>query len=66
MEPGSYLAKGTSITTFAEGLENAAQLPNLTSGLMERGYSEEEIRGILGMNFVRFMETESQWIMNRQ
>lgn len=59
MEPGSYLAKGTSITTFAEGLENAALLPNLTIGLMDRGYSEEEIRGILGMNFVRFLETES-------
>jgi membrane dipeptidase len=59
MEPGSYLAKGTSITTFAQGLENAAQLPNLTIGLMDRGYSEDEIRGILGMNFIRFLETAS-------
>jgi len=59
MEPGSYLAKGTSITTFAKGLENAAELPNLTIGLMDRGYSEAEIRGFLGMNFVRFLESES-------
>ena len=56
MDPNSYLAKSTSITTFAKGLENATELPNLTIGLMERGYSEEEIRGILGMNFLRFLE----------
>lgn len=56
MDPNSYLAKGTSITTFAKGLEKATELPNLTIGLMERGYSEEEIRGILGLNFIRFLE----------
>ena len=56
MDPNSYLAKGTSITAFAKGLENATELQNLTIGLMERGYSEEEVRGILGLNFLRFLK----------
>lgn len=55
MDPNSYLATGISITAFAEGLENATELPNLTIGLAERGYSEQEIRGILGLNFLRFL-----------
>ncbi|MBW1698422.1 MAG: dipeptidase [Deltaproteobacteria bacterium] len=56
MDPGGYLARGASITSFAKGLENAARLPNLTVGLMARGYSEKDIRGILGTNFIRFVE----------
>ena len=38
---------------FAEGLESISKLPNLTKGLAKRGYSEEEIRKILGANFLR-------------
>ena len=58
VDPESYLAKGTSITTFASGLENAAQLPNLTIGLMARGYKEKAIRRILGLNFLEFLEKD--------
>jgi membrane dipeptidase len=35
------------------GLEDVSKLPALTAGLMERGYSESDIRSILGLNFRR-------------
>lgn len=34
-------------------LYDASQYPELTKALVERGYTEEEIRKILGLNFVR-------------
>jgi membrane dipeptidase len=39
-----------------EGLACAAELPNLTYGLMRRGYGDEAIRLILGGNFLRLYE----------
>jgi len=41
---------------FPEGLESAADLPNLTSKLVERGFTEDEIRGIMGENLLRVFE----------
>jgi len=38
---------------YAEGLSSAADLPQITRGLLERGYSEENIRKIMGENFLR-------------
>ncbi|HKD17533.1 MAG TPA: dipeptidase [Thermoanaerobaculia bacterium] len=38
------------------GLEDVAKLPRLTEELLRRGHSEEEVRGILGENFLRFWE----------
>ena len=35
------------------GLEDVSRLPNLTKGLLERGYSPETIARILGGNFMR-------------
>ncbi len=35
------------------GLEDVGKLPALTEGLLERGYTEKEIRSILGENFRR-------------
>ncbi len=35
------------------GLEDATRLPGITVGLVERGYSESEVRRILGGNFLR-------------
>ena len=32
-----------------------SKLPNLTQGLLDRGYSPEQIRGILGGNLLRVM-----------
>jgi len=35
------------------GLEDASKMPSLTAGLLQRGYSPERIRKILGGNFLR-------------
>jgi membrane dipeptidase len=35
------------------GLEDVTHLPKLTAGLMERGYGEEDVKKILGGNFMR-------------
>jgi membrane dipeptidase len=37
---------------FPVGLDGVAQLPNLTRGLVARGYDDAAIRGILGENYV--------------
>ncbi len=39
------------------GLEDATRLPDLTDGLVRRGYTDEQIRGILGGNHMRLLET---------
>jgi membrane dipeptidase len=36
-----------------EGIDSAADLPKITQGLMNRGYSEKDIRKILGGNLLR-------------
>ncbi|MBU2510839.1 dipeptidase [bacterium] len=38
---------------YPEGLEMPEKLVNLTIGLYKRGYSEDEIKGILGLNIIR-------------
>ena len=38
---------------YAQGVEEVNKLPNFTRGLVSRGYSDEEIRGILGENYLR-------------
>jgi membrane dipeptidase len=38
---------------YPVGLEDVTKLPNFTRGLLARGYSDADIRGILGGNFVR-------------
>ncbi|NUQ81477.1 MAG: membrane dipeptidase [Bacteroidetes bacterium] len=43
--------------TLPAGLETAATYPNLVAELMRRGYSETDIRKILGENFLRVWET---------
>ncbi len=50
---GGILEGGSPLVVFAKGLENVTELPNLTKGLVSRGYSDEDIRKILGGNFVR-------------
>lgn len=42
-------------TSPLSGLENISVLPNLTAALVQRGYSEAAIRGILGENFLRVL-----------
>jgi len=38
---------------YPEGLQNASQMLGLTRGLVSRGFSDREIEGILGANFLR-------------
>jgi membrane dipeptidase len=44
------------ITDPPEGLEDVSKLPKITEELLRRGHSEEEVRGVLGENFLRFWE----------
>jgi len=41
---------------YPEGIEMPEKLGNLTVGLHKRGYSKEEIQGILGLNLIRVFE----------
>ena len=45
---------GISITPA--GLENTGLLPNITQELVRRGYKPEDIRKILGGNFLRVFQ----------
>jgi membrane dipeptidase len=47
------------VPSLPVGMEDIAQLPNLTYEFLKRGYSEKDIRKILGENFLRaFAEAE--------
>ena len=41
---------------YPGGFEDITKMPNVTAGLIERGYSEDAIRGILALNFLRVFE----------
>ncbi len=43
-----------------KGLDDVSKLPKLTEELLRRGHSEEEVRGVLGENFLRFWERAEQ------
>jgi len=42
--------------SMPEGMEDASQLPKITEALMRKGYSDDDIRKILGGNLLRVME----------
>ncbi len=42
------------IPSSPEGIDSAADLPKITAALLDRGYSPEDCRKILGENFLRF------------
>jgi membrane dipeptidase len=44
------------IQAVPEGLEDASRLPALTAALLERGYNEEQVRKLLGGNFLRVLK----------
>jgi membrane dipeptidase len=47
------------VSYLPEGMKDIAQLPNLTYELLRRGYSEGDVRKVLGENFLRaFAEAE--------
>jgi microsomal dipeptidase-like Zn-dependent dipeptidase len=36
------------------GLEHVGKLPALTAGLLDRGWKEDELRGMLGRNLLEY------------
>ena len=51
-----HVALGSDFDGFAQtvdGLEDVSRLPNLTAGLLARGYSRDDIKKILGGNALR-------------
>jgi membrane dipeptidase len=43
------------ITTVPEGLEDVSKYPALTAELLRRGYTDDEVKKILGLNVLRVM-----------
>jgi membrane dipeptidase len=43
------------VTALPEGIDDCGDLPLLTARLLERGFSEEDVRKILGENFLRVL-----------
>jgi len=46
---------GVDCTRNLVGFDDYREFPNVTRGLVARGYSDEQIRGILGENFLRVL-----------
>jgi membrane dipeptidase len=46
---------GVPLTGVPEGMEDISKLPNITIELMKRGYSDTDIKKVLGENFLRVM-----------
>ena len=46
---------GVPLTGVPEGMEDISKLPSITVELMKRGYSDGDIRKVLGENFLRVM-----------
>lgn len=44
------------IPSLPEGIDSAADLPKITAALLDRGYSSEACRKILGGNFLRYFQ----------
>ena len=44
------------VLATAVGFDDYRDFPNITRGLVARGYSDEDVRGILGENFLRVFE----------
>jgi len=44
------------ISTVVTGLDDVSMLPNLTAALLRRGFSSQEVREILGENFLRVIK----------
>jgi len=46
--------------TMPEGMDDCTHLPSITESLIRKGYSEEDIRKILGGNMLRVMEANEK------
>ncbi|UCB47546.1 MAG: membrane dipeptidase, partial [Spirochaetota bacterium] len=41
---------------YPNGISSAVDFPNLTRGLLDRGYSESDVKKIMGENFLRLFK----------
>jgi membrane dipeptidase len=48
------------ITSVVQGLEDVSKYPDLTAELLRRGYTDEEVRKILGLNVLRVWRQAEQ------
>jgi membrane dipeptidase len=48
------------ISAVPEGLEDVSKFPDLTRELLRRGYSEDDVRKILGRNLIRVMRAAEE------
>jgi membrane dipeptidase len=48
------------ITSVVQGLEDVSKYPDLTAELLKRGYTDQDIRKILGSNILRVMRDAEQ------
>ena len=44
------------VSSVPQGMEDVTRLPRIAQGLLDRGYSEDDVRRILGGNMMRVME----------
>jgi len=44
------------VADYMEGIESLEEWPNITRGLVSRGYSDQEIEKIIGSNALRIMD----------
>jgi membrane dipeptidase len=48
------------ITTVIQGLEDVSKYPDLTAELLRRGYTDQDVKKILGLNILRVMRSAEQ------
>jgi membrane dipeptidase len=54
LDPRMWLNYGITVPyTYAQGVEDITRIPNLVRGLVAHGFSDDEIRGIVGENLLR-------------
>ena len=47
-------------TTVPDGMEDVSKLPKITAALLAKGYSEQDVKNILGENILRLLEKVDQ------
>jgi membrane dipeptidase len=43
-------------TTVPDGMDDVSMLPKITAALLEKGYSEQDVKNVLGENILRLLE----------
>ena len=44
------------VVPYPKGAEDTTKMQNVTRALVKRGYSDDEIRGVMGENFLRYFD----------